>query len=1365
MSRDCVAGRTPPDPARRCRWALGAALILALPVPAQALDPTRSVSQYAQDEWKASDGLPDGEIHCIKRTRDGYLWLATQRGLARFDGVRFTLFNRANTRALPSNLVLSLTETTDGSLWLALPGGVVQHQQGAFTLFGEEQGLRHPYARVLLERPEGRLWVATGGSGVWELAAGRFTQLPAFAAGNLPPLVDSLTLDASGGLWAATNDGVVRVTSQGARVFTVADGLPSDIANVVLADRKGTLWVGTRGGLARFEGRRFRAFTTRDGLSHDHVRTLADDRDGNLWIGTLGGGLNRLTGGVFSRLDQAAGLSDNRVLSLTEDRDGSLWVGTGTGLNRLRAAAFTPYGRSEGLPDEDVFAVLAARDSSVFLVDSRGAALRLRSGRFETLLPPGTFSDGVPSFCELADGSVFLSGRALYRVHGSELRTFEHSGRELTALAPDGDGVLVAERQADGALTLLRFSRGRFTPLFPKVRLPFVHVHGMRRDSAGRIWISTEAGGLHVVEPSGAHRVLKRADGLPHDTCYSIVEANGAMLVATRLGLVRISNERVFAFGERHGLPEESLFALVPDGVGSLWATSDAGVFRLRLADLSAIADGTLARTTSETFERGDGLPSVAMSWRTAGAALGADGRVWFATRGGLAVVDARHMPRDTLAPEVYVEHLRVDGEERPIAAEAILPPGSSRIEIEYTGLSLRFPRRVEFRYRLLGYESEWVVASGRRSATYTNLSPGSYEFQVKAANGDGVWNEHGATLSFRIRPRWHQTLLARIVGLAFLPLAALVVHRLRVRHLKTRERALSARVSERTRELEQEVTERLAAEGEARRLAAELEQRVRERTAQLSDANRNLAWDIEERKRGEEALSAEKERLAVTLRSIGDGVIATDTDGRLALMNRVAEQLTGWDASAALGQPLSTVFRIVEHESRRPLPDPAVAVLQQGVALDLPAETLLLARDDRELLIADSAAPIRDQQSHIVGVVLVFRDITERRKLDDQLRNTQRLESLAVLAGGIAHDFNNLLTGIFGYISVAEHHADQPDQVRQTLKNALSVMDRARSLTRQLLTFTQAGQPVTAPIELDGLLRSSARFVLSGSNTSCDFLLPAGLWPCQADAQQMEQVVDNILLNARQAMPSGGRITVAAENVTVDSDSTVPLPRGHYVRLTVRDQGAGIPRDLRPRIFEPFFTTKPTGTGLGLATAHSIVRKHGGLIDLESEPGAGTTFLVYLPAADERPLPHAPQAPVERRAQNGNQARVLVVDDEEYVRDVACESLTGAGYSVAVASNDAEACALFEDGLTSGAPFDLVILDLTIPGSAGGVAILERLRGMDAGVRALASSGYSSDPVMSTPAAFGFMGALAKPYALDELLAKVSEVVARRDA
>jgi two-component system cell cycle sensor histidine kinase/response regulator CckA len=394
-----------------------------------------------------------------------------------------------------------------------------------------------------------------------------------------------------------------------------------------------------------------------------------------------------------------------------------------------------------------------------------------------------------------------------------------------------------------------------------------------------------------------------------------------------------------------------------------------------------------------------------------------------------------------------------------------------------------------------------------------------------------------------------------------------------------------------------------------------------------------------------------------------------------------------------------------------------------------------------------------------------VFRDITERRKLDDQLRNTQRLESLAVLAGGIAHDFNNLLTGIFGYINVAERDAEDADHVRQTLRSALSVMDRARGLTSQLLTFTQSGQPVTAPIELEGLLTRSARFVLSGSNVGCDFLLPADLWPCQADAQQMEQVVDNILLNARQAMPGGGRITISAENVLVGAGSAQPLQRGRYVRLAIRDEGPGIPRDLWPRIFEPFFTTKPTGTGLGLATAHSIVHKHGGLIELESQPGAGATFFVYLPAAEERPLPHVPHPPADSRGRGQGRGRILVVDDEEYVREVARESLTGEGFTVEVASNGTNAYVLFEKSLASGTPFDLVILDLTIPGGAGGVAILERLRALDAGVRALASSGYSSDPVMASPAAFGFSGALAKPYAIGELLAAVDAVLARGDA
>jgi signal transduction histidine kinase/CheY-like chemotaxis protein len=439
-------------------------------------------------------------------------------------------------------------------------------------------------------------------------------------------------------------------------------------------------------------------------------------------------------------------------------------------------------------------------------------------------------------------------------------------------------------------------------------------------------------------------------------------------------------------------------------------------------------------------------------------------------------------------------------------------------------------------------------------------------------------------------------------------------------------------------------------------------------------------------------------------------------------------------------------VFRVVDRWTRSPLPDPVAAVIEAATVIDLPEQALLLARDGRERLIADSAAPIRDQASRVTGVVLVFRDVTEKKRTEEHLANAGKLESIGILAAGIAHDFNNLLTGVFGYIDLARHRAPPGDVVHDRLSRALEVLDRARGLAGQLLTFSSGGLPVTAPAEVGSLLRNVARFALAGSNVTADLLIPEGLWLCQIDAGQIGQVIDNLLINARQAMPQGGRVEIRAENVSQDA---VPvLPAGRYVRVSIKDRGVGIPVELRSRIFDPFFSTKAGGSGLGLATAHSIVKRHGGHIEFDSVVGVGTTFHVFLPVAGT-------EAPPDRGDRDETcplRGRVLVMDDEGVVREVLGESLRGLGLEVETVVDGVAAVESIRAALAAGTPFDLAILDLTIAGGMGGVETLAQIRRLQPSLRAIASSGYSSDPVMAEPSKFGFQAILAKPYAIADL-------------
>ncbi|MEW6385965.1 MAG: PAS domain S-box protein [Thermodesulfobacteriota bacterium] len=509
-----------------------------------------------------------------------------------------------------------------------------------------------------------------------------------------------------------------------------------------------------------------------------------------------------------------------------------------------------------------------------------------------------------------------------------------------------------------------------------------------------------------------------------------------------------------------------------------------------------------------------------------------------------------------------------------------------------------------------------------------------------------------------------------------------------------------------------------------------------------------SIIHDITARKQAEAALAEEKERLAVTLRSIGDGVIATDNGRRIVLINQVAEQLTGWTQSEALGRPLSEVFHIINEETRIPCEDPVAKVLETGQVVGLANHTVLIARDGAERLLADSGAPIFDSDHRIIGVVLVFRDVTLQRQMEAELLKLEKLSSLSVLAGGIAHDFNNILTAILGNISLAQLYCQGKEDVCQRLLEAERATIRGRNLAQQLLTFAKGGEPVKELIRLGDLLKESALFATSGSPVRCEFSVPDDLWPVEVDPGQIGQVIQNLAINAVQAMPEGGEMRIAAENVVQKAEEGFPLPAGWYVKITVEDQGMGIPAHYLPRIFDPYFTTKQTGSGLGLATAYSIIKNHGGHITVESQIGGGTRVFIFLAASSHAP---APPRKTEGELLTGK-GKILVMDDERMVREVVSKMLNYLGYEVVLAENGAEAIEAYTQAREAGQPFDLVILDLIVPGGAGGQETIEKLRALDSEVKAIVSSGYADDPVMTHYQQYGFSGFIKKPYRVADL-------------
>ncbi|HWR90716.1 MAG TPA: PAS domain S-box protein [Dissulfurispiraceae bacterium] len=499
---------------------------------------------------------------------------------------------------------------------------------------------------------------------------------------------------------------------------------------------------------------------------------------------------------------------------------------------------------------------------------------------------------------------------------------------------------------------------------------------------------------------------------------------------------------------------------------------------------------------------------------------------------------------------------------------------------------------------------------------------------------------------------------------------------------------------------------------------------------------------DITERVRAEQALRESEEKYRTVVEHANEAIIIAQ-DGYLRYVNPRMEQMSGCTAEELTGVPFAD---FIYHRDRDMVRDRHMQRLRGELKQDDAYEFRIVRKDGavrwmdiRTALIAWEGRP---------ATLNLLSDITERKSMEEEVLRIQKLESLGILAGGIAHDFNNVLTAILGNINLTKLSGDVGPRAYERLTEAEQAVLRAQGLTRQLLTFSRGGAPVKKTTSLGAVIRASAEFAVRGSAAKCEFFIDHDLRPADVDEGQISQVIGNIILNAKQAMPGGGVITVRCENRTIDDTDILPLEKGDYVQIAITDQGTGIPREHLPWVFDPYFTTKQEGSGLGLSTSHSIIKRHGGHISVDSDLGKGTTFDIYLPASSEEPLIHGETGD----ALPCGKGRLLVMDDDELVRDVVAAMLQRLGYDVETAPDGAVVIDQYARSREAGNPFDLVIMDLTVPGGLGGVETARKLREMDPQARVIVSSGYSTDPVMSNYRDYGFNNVIQKPYTLQTL-------------
>ena len=788
---------------------------LAIASSARALEADRAISQYARRAWKIEDGLPNSVVRGILQTDDGYLWFATYEGLARFNGDSFTRFDKKNLPALRRDTVLAVMKSGDGAIWAGTNGGGVGWLRGAQSgALTTDNGLPSDIVAALAEDAAGTIWIGTS-AGVVAYRNGKLEK----------PIIDdsvlSLAIGPDGALWIGTRGAGVLVLRDG--VLQPAGHLGQATVYALLPERDGSVWVGTNRGLHRIMGG---AAQLVEGIPQEQVTALLHDSDRTLWIGTYSNGLHRLANGQVSRFTTAEGLINNSVRSLYEDVEKNLWVGTNGGVACLTRGKFITIGGPEGLTNSYTRTLLQDRSGNVWIGTASGLTRFAGDQKTTFSAADGLSNDYILSIAEGPDGAMWVgtpTGLNRLDLATRKVTVFDETSglasRTVRALFFDELGTLWIGTDRG----LNRYAHGRFEIIVPGPKWDTTFVQAFAAAPDGSIWIGTDGRGIARYK-DGVFTRWDATRGLPdeHILALHVDAANTVWIGTDSAGLIRMRGaagaspaDAIFTrYTVDSGLWSEKVLQILDDGAGRLWFGGGRGIWTVSMRELEEYANGSRKRVQSIVFGSGDGVRSVECNGSTYPAAMRSqDGRLWFATVDGAATITPQHAAvRNLRPPPMRIEAVTIDGKVVPRVDDLVVPPDAQHLEIRYAALTYASPEKVKFRYRLEGFDRDWIEAGDRRVAFYTGVPPGQYRFRVIAANADGVWNEQGASVAMRIKPRFVQTIWFALLILLLLGSAVWLIQQRRVYVSRRRERMLEEVVAARTRDIESALIEAEAA-------------------------------------------------------------------------------------------------------------------------------------------------------------------------------------------------------------------------------------------------------------------------------------------------------------------------------------------------------------------------------------------------------------------------------------------------------------------------------------------------------------------------------------------------------------------------
>ncbi len=752
------------------------------------LDPNRAIDKYINRIWTTKEGLPQNTVYAIVQDKDGYIWIGTDSGLARFDGINFRIFNTYNTDEIKNNSITSLYAASDGSLWIGtFGGGINLYRNGTFKHFSQEHGLANNFIWTINEDRRGNIWITTTGGGLVRYGEGKFktyTVNEGLADNTVKAVVDDLL----GRLWVGTEKGLCLMEkgSERFQVYQARDGLADDFIMALFVDSQDNLWIGTTKGLSRRIRGTFTTYTRRQGLCHNLIHGIFEDREKNLWIATEGG-LNRLKGNRFERLTEKEGLSDNSLLAIFEDREGNLWIGTSSrGLNMLHDSKFTFYTADEGLSKNTIRAIYEDARGGLWIGTGGDGLNYMRNGKIRTYTTAhGLSSNFINSIYGDHKGRIWLGTmKGLNLFQGGVFNQLILSQKGLVpsviSLYEDKRKNLWIGTQGAG---LYLYQRGKFRHFSSEQDLVNDFILSIAEDRDGHIWIGTNSG-LVSIEPGQERlRTYSEKDGLSSSIIYDIhADASNILWLGTNGGgLNRMEKGKFTVFTTESGMFSNVIYRILEDDKGNLWMSSNQGIFTVVKRELNKFAGGEIDSVECSYFQEDDGMRSSVCCGGFQPAGWQArDGTLYFPTNQGVAAIHPKKVKLNQAKPPVNIERVLANGREIEFHKKSKLPPKTRRIEIHFTALSFTAPEKVRFSYRLFGFEDQWQEPRSRQPAVYTGLRPGNYRFRVIAGNNDNIWNYQGDTYSFSITYSLFQRIFFRLTLFVILLFLAILLYQTR---------------------------------------------------------------------------------------------------------------------------------------------------------------------------------------------------------------------------------------------------------------------------------------------------------------------------------------------------------------------------------------------------------------------------------------------------------------------------------------------------------------------------------------------------------------------------------------------------------